>query len=362
MSASRSKRRGYAWIAATGLVSILLIVGSIIMFSVFRPSLPNENSPRIFIALGDSVSSGYGLLGYGASPEGVHTSLFFAKLEQEGHVNEYHNFATSGFTTSDLLGMLHGMAAEQLPLFRKARVISLNIGGNNILTPFLTYLSDLQVVSGTGNIMTGAGGVLSGSWAVVYEIISGLGSVASDTEETGFSIAGFRTGIGSILSGFGELFVGTREVIAGSPDVVSAWRGSLSPGLEAMFEEGVHVFTQEFREIISWLEANAPNATLIVNSLYNPIPKYVLMVSVPLTNWADVLIESMNRTIFEESARRGFLVSDISYYFFNRTDFMIFNLNPFAGGLSLDIVHPSAEGHERIAQLKHDTFVRGVGC
>ena len=360
MSASGSKGQEYILIAATGLVSTLLIAGTLIMFPVYRPSLPDEASPHIFIALGDSVSSGYGLIGYGTSPEGRHTSLFFTKLEQEGHVDEYHNFATSGFTTTDLLGMLHGMDTEELLLFQNARVISLNIGGNNILTSFLAYLSDLQVVSGTGNIITGAGGVLSGAWGVIYEIISGVESAVSDTEETGFSIGGVITGIGNILSGFGALLVGTGEIIAGSPDVVSAWRGSLSPELEAMFEEGVRTFSEEFREIITWLKVNAPDATIIVNSLYNPIPEDILMVSVPIASWADVLIESMNRTILEESARRGFLISDISYYFVNRTDFVVFNLNPFAGDLSLDIVHPNAEGHKRIAQLKHDTFVNGL--
>ena len=348
------KKKRYIIIAITGLLSIFLI--AVIFFFVYRPA-PDKIPPHIFIALGDSVSSGYGLPGYADSPEGSHTSLFFAKLEREGYVDEYHNFATSGFTTTDLLEMLHNINDEELRLFQNANIITLNIGGNNILTPFLAYFSNLQIAAGTGNIRTGAGGILSGAWGVIYEIISGVGSVVSDSEEGGFCVGNVIAGLGDIFSGLGTLIIGAGEIIAGSPDVVSAWRGSLSPELEAALEEGVQIFSKEFREIIEWLKAHAPDATIIVNSLYNPIPKDILTMSVPIANWANVLITSMNQTILEESELNSFLVTDISCYFFNRTDFMSFNLNPFAGDLSFDIVHPNAEGHKLIARLQYKTFV-----
>jgi len=359
-----TKKRRIVIIAIAGLLSTVLIAGAAIIFPIYRVSLdktPLEDTPlRGFIALGDSVSSGYGLPGYSASPDGGHTSLLFAKLEREGYVDEYHNFAVSGFTTSDLLEMLRNMGNEELLPFGNAHVISLNIGGNNILTPFLEYIADLQVVYGTGNILTGAGGVLSGAWGVMHEIMSGPGSASPSSDGTSLNVAGVLTGIGDILSGLGALIGGTREIIAGYHDAVATWRGSPSPELEAMLESGVRSFYDEFKEIIMWLEANAANATVIVNTIYNPIPQDILTVSIPISNWASVLIASMNQAIFDESDRRGFLVADIGYHLSGQTDLTSFNLNPLAGTLSLDIVHPNAEGHKLIALLNYATFVEGL--
>ena len=160
----------------------------------------------------------------------------------------------------------------------------------------------------------------------------------------------------AILSGLGEFFLGAREIISGSPHVVSTWRGRLSPELETMLEEGVRAFSQEFKDIINWLEANAPNATIIVNTIYNPIPQEILRVSIPISHWANAFIESMNYTIIRESESRDFLVSDIHSHFFNRPDLTNLNLNPFAGALSFDIVHPNGDGHSLIADLNYATF------
>jgi len=121
MKILESKRRKYVIITIAGLLSILLIAAAAIIFPIYRDPLGKTSSEKIslrtFIALGDSVSSGYGLPGYSASPEGGHTSLLFAKLEREGHVDEYHNFAISGFTTADLLELLRNMGGEELLLF-----------------------------------------------------------------------------------------------------------------------------------------------------------------------------------------------------------------------------------------------------
>jgi len=329
---------------------IVLIVYS------FQPS-SQRPLPHIYIALGDSVSSGYGLRGYIDSPEGRHSTLFFEKLYYLGYADEYINMAVSDFTTSMLLDLLESLDDECLRRFESASVITLNIGGNNILTPFLEYLVDLQVVTGVGNIRTGTGGVLSGGWAVIYEIINGVGGALSISDSTSFRVGGIVTGFGNIISGIGELFVGTGEIIAGSPDVIATWRGSLSPELEYMLNTGVYTFAEEFTQIISWLHLNAPDATIIVNTVHNPIPTDILLISVPMSNWASVLIESMNHIIVEKSLSNDFLVADTFSVLSNQMDLMIFNLNPFYGSISFDIVHPNEKGHELIAQLHYDVFI-----
>jgi len=309
--------------------------------------------PHIYIALGDSVSSGYGLAGYKTSPEERHTTIFFEMLKDGGYVDEYINMAVSGLTTTTLLQFLYEIDDERLDYFQNARIITLNIGGNNVLMPFLEYLSDLQIVSGASSIRTGADSVLIGAWGIVYELATGVGSVLSDYEEAELGVDGIILGIGNILSGIGEIIVGSGDVIAGSSNVVSTWRGSLSPELESILNEGVQTFSDEFIEIIEWLEANAPNATIIVNTIYNPIPQEILTASVAIYNWANILIESMNNTIIEESKEREYLVTDVSAYLSNQFDMMNFNLDPSGGDLSLDIIHPNALGHNLIAQLNY---------
>jgi len=316
---------------------------------------PTPSPPRVYIALGDSVTSGYGLPGYTYAPEGTHSSLFFEKLWLDDNVDVYRNKAISGYTTTTLLTFLNNLDSASLEYFTNAQVITLNIGGNNILTPFLGYLYDMQVVSGADNIASGAGGIVSGAWGAVSEIISGVGGFISD-EEVEFSFGNIVSGLGDVVSGVGEIIVGAGEIIGGSPDVVSTWRGYFSPELTTMLYEGVETFYNEFEQIITWLQTNAPGATIIVNTIYNPIPEEILMLSVPISVWAHLLVESMNSIILSTSETRRFLVTDLFSYMADRPDLFIFNLNPFYGEISFDFVHPNASGHVFIAQKNYATF------
>ena len=334
------KNKKYAKLFIPGLAVLCFFV------VIGTTSCYDQTAPHIYIALGDSVSSGYGLPGYAISPQGTHSSIFFEKLKKHGFVDQYHNMATSGFTTNMLLEMLNNTDTDNLSLFKNARIITLNIGGNNILLPFLNYLSGLQIIIGADSIRTGAAEVLSGTWGVAREPDLSVGSIIA--------------GIGRIASGISGVIAGTEEIIAGSSGIVSLWRGSLSPKLEAMLEEGIQAFAQEFIEIITWLEINAPNATVIVNTIHNPIPQEILRISVPLSNWANALILSMNGIIMGESEKRGYLTVDLHSYFLNRLYLTYFNLTPFSERFSFDFVHPNAQGHDLIARLHYVSFLKYI--
>jgi lysophospholipase L1-like esterase len=296
-------------------------------------------------------------MGYDTSPEGRHTYIFFERLKSEGYVTEYHNMAKSGFTTSDLLEMLHNVDRKKMKIFRNASVITLNIGGNNILQPFLAYTSEMRLLSGISDFQTGYSDVATGSRGFFRGIMSGFRSVFSDTLETNFRDVG--QGFRDIATGIGGMATGTWDIVRGSPGAVSVLRGSLSSELEAMLDECVLTFTNEFKEIILWIETKAPNAIIITNTIFNPIPQDILMVSVPLSNWANIFIESINTTIIEESKTSAYLVTDIYSHFSHQTNLMSFNLNPFSGSLSLDLVHPNATGHRLIAELNYQTLKQG---
>ena len=308
------------------------------------------NEPRYYIALGDSVSSGYGLTAPGYS----HPSKFFAMLENEGYVDNYVNMAVDGFTTTMLLNFLNSMENEKLRVFRDARIITLNIGGNNILHPFFNYLSNLGFASGADTIRAGAGDIAAGTRGV----FSGVGNILPESDLNTAVFTDVISGFGDIAAGARSIITGSGEIISGSVNALSTFAGSFSPKLRAELDNAVQTFSGEFIEIIAWLENNAPRATIIVNTVYNPIPQEILGASLEIANTTSTLIESINRVIIQKSESMEYLVTDIYSHLSNELSLMHFNLNPFAGNVSFDIVHPNAEGHNLIAQLNFETFMQ----
>jgi len=275
-------------------------------------------------------------------------------LKNEGYVDNYANMAVDGFTTTMLLEFLHGLDNDDLRIIRNARIITLNIGGNNFLQPFLSYLSSPRVASSASIIREGAGDILSGAWGVV----SGVRNIMPDS---GFS----TSGIADALSGAGDILAGTRSIIIGSEEIISRYlnlfstfTGSFSPELRAEMNKAIQIFSDEFDEIIAWLRTNAPKATIIANTVYNPFPQEILRASLEISNVSNALVESMNSVIVGKSESSKILVTDIHTYLSNQLSLMKFNLNPLAGSLSFDIIHPNAEGHNLIAQLNFATFMR----
>ena len=283
--------------------------------------------PHIYIALGDSVAAGYGL----NSIYERNTAMFRQKLEDSGYtyIEYYINKAVDGYTTTRVLNLLNNMDEEQRNLFGNARIITLNIGGNNILSPFREYLS--QSIDFGEVISEGVDGML-------------------EADGVGQALGGFALTIAEAL----------RDAITiAATDAAAVLFGSFTPELEALLEQGTQRFITEFGEIITWLETAAPNAAIIVNTVHNPLPQQILIVPVELSNRAEELISVMNGVIFEESEARGFLVADIHARFTNEayiTELTAFNLNPLVGELSIDIIHPNAYGHSIIAQLKYEQY------
>ena len=349
---SNITKAGLKWSGVLGW-SLLLIIISLTLFFLLRKPYAS-----VYIALGDSVASGYGLPTNNQDiPEGRYTYLFFEKIKKDGHVKKYHNMARNGYTTTDVLDMLENLNRKELRRFKKAKVVTINIGGNNILMPYLAHLSDLKVATGSGQISSGAGSIASGGREVWDETVYGVRSVFTDSLETKIDLRRIGSSLRNMASGFGEVFRGTWDTITGVPSAISTMAGTLTPELEEKLNQGVQIFYEEFTEIIIWIETNAPNATIIVNTVFNPIPKEIFRISVPMSEWVENLVVSMNTNIQETSKINGFLVADIHSHLSNNLRLMKFNVVPFANeSLSLDFVHPNAEGHKLIAEIIYATF------
>jgi len=328
----------------------ILTISIILYLIIHITSCPTPQ--RYYIALGDSVSAGYGL----TSPEESHPAVFFNLIKNDDYIDDYINMSVSGFTTSMLLEYLNNFDAEELRIIKNAHVITLNIGGNNILVPFLNYLSDSNFFSGVENIKLGTESVISGAYGIISGIKTRIENISSEQDDNNAASAGVISGISDVITGFGSIIIGTGEVISGYPEFFYILTGTFSPELKDTLENGVQTFSDDFINIITWIKERAPKAVIIVNTIYNPIPHEVLRSSVEISIAANLLIESMNSIIIQESKSGGYLVTDIYSHLSYQLNMMKFNINPSVGDLSFDIIHPNAEGHNLIALLNYETF------
>jgi len=258
-----------------------------------------------------------------------------------------------------LLEYLNSIDKDELKKIKNAKVVTLNIGGNNVLVPFIEHLTNLQIASGVENVKSGAEGVASGTRDLFSGLVSSFRSIFNDQEVDTSAIEKVKSGYEEMIAGLENILTGTGEIITGYLDLLEIFFGSFSTELKDDLEKGILAFSDEFNEIITWIEKKAPKATIIVNTIYNPVPLEVLNTSIEIAIIANMLVETMNSIIINESKSRGFLVTDVYTNLSEQLEMMLFNINPFIGDLSFDVVHPNTEGHRLIAQLNYETFIQG---
>ena len=335
---------------------------------------PEPEPDRFYIALGDSVSAGYGI----HSSAYRHSDIFFEMLYQSGVANEYVNIAVDGMTTTGLLRLLQDMPEEDLYMFENAAVITLNIGGNNILRPFLDYLPDADEVAA----------MVSETMDLIEEAIDTINRLIEffeESQDTITEVVDFATDIMGVVNNFsiGDVmrlreFINRASVIDDAVVVFDGFAalesdamdifnratelqmlsalavlgGNFSPQLAAQLNNGVRTFEYEFAEIITWLENNAPDALIIVNTVYNPIPRDISGFSLEISNQAHSRIREINQIIHRQSTGGAFIVSDV---------YTILSNAPQLSNFSLDFVHPNPAGHSLIAQRNFQDFLVYVG-
>ncbi|MCL2378531.1 MAG: SGNH/GDSL hydrolase family protein [Defluviitaleaceae bacterium] len=319
------------------------------------PPPPEPQAPRVYIALGDSVPAGFGV----AYTE-RYTALLFEGLYERDYVDKYVNFAEDGFTTTLLLDLLNNMSEDELNLFQNAHLVTINIGGNDILTPLIDYLPTPDDVMD----------IIYELWEFVQEtmeIIPEVMDIASGFQEALDNFSLWRVwelpalnrmvqDASPVLGDVTDMFdrVGDLQVVRMLPMLY----GSFSPELDAALMRGVASFAVEFNDVIRWVNTHALDAVIIVNTVYNPIPNHAFGMSLEgISGRANTLIQSINRIILEGSVAEGYLVADIFTHFAYEPDNMMnFFIDASQLTLSFDIIHPSAVGHELIAGINYELF------
>ena len=326
-------------------IRIILSVIIILCLTFLISSCPYAS--RYYVALGDSVSAGYGL----TSNDESYPAILYNLLKKDGYANNYENMSVNGYTTTMLLEQLNNLDNEEMRILGNAQIITLNIGGNNLVVPFFNYLSKYKITYGIDEIRPRIESIIRNALNLIYGVRS-RGQIFNPNPDLSRAI------INDIVSRINAVIerYGNEEVTSNLKAISSILKGSFSAELNYELEKGVNAFTNEFKDIIIWLKINAPKATIIVNTVYNPIPQEILGESLEIYSITNKLIESMNNIIILESQSSGFNVTDTYNYLSSELDMMIFNLNPYEGNLSLDLIHPNADGHKRIAELNYEVF------
>lgn len=234
-----------------------------------------ETDDTVYVALGDSVPYGYGLANPAAES---YVNLFAGMMEADGAGVTTFNQSVSGLTSAQLLAALSGLSAGDAALLASADVITLNIGGNDVLGTVLAYLVTQGIIDTSGNVLN--------PQALATIDLTALSGT-----------------LGTAATNFGA----------------------------------------NYAAIITLLKQAAPNAELIVSTIYNPIPDTLTTLAA-----ADTFITAMNSVIWGLQSTGGYKIAD-TYTAFAEAAVPVTNVNlPY----SVDI-HPNAAGHELMAELHY---------
>jgi lysophospholipase L1-like esterase len=261
----------------------LLFITFIFAISVTVTSAKTE-APSNYTSLGDSIA--YGM---SATPNNGFVELFYNNLKTGNVEAEFtlNNFGTPGDTSSDLLNKLQTNLDIQNSL-KSASVITVSIGGNNVLKPIIAAMCEAFQLDPTSPTLT-------------KEI---------------------------------------SEKVNASPDGQAQVQTILSSKkLETSLVAGTIRFTNDWIKIISEIKRISPNARLYIITLYNPEPSNTTF---------DQAIQTMNRSILAGAASGGYFIADVYTVFKNYkgleplVDFSITGSNADP--------HPTNKGHEIIFQ------------
>lgn len=233
-----------------------------------------------YVALGDSIATGYGL---------TDLSQSYVRLIGEKFEISPKNYAVNGMDTTGLLALLREENGDELrDELKKADLITVSIGGNNVLKPLMAW---------------------------IREEFSVLGKPLSE-----LSMKEIYTMVVSLLKNQVQFHE-----------------------LEELASEGVQRFqNKEFQEIISTIKELNPGAHLIVQTIYDP---FINFPGDLLRDLAGKSLKSMNDTIMEHSmGGEAYDVARVELAFLN--DHTII---PKTNMLKLD-PHPTIYGHGLIFQ------------
>ena len=244
---------------------------------------------KSYVALGDSITTGYGL---------AENETGFARQVADSNGYTLTNLAQNGVTSSMLLTSLSN--SEVSSAIASADLITVTIGGNDLMNALYAYLAD------------------------AYNTQNNTGITADDVKA---SLAGTLSEIPQVA-----MLSFAASKIPDFPNSTAA-------------NTALSTFATNFSSIISAIKGNNSSAEIIVVNQYNPYSRLSTGNLLDLSA-LDSAVQALN-TAISSGATAGYTVADVYTAFEEATE------NPCNASVSLPSInldfHPNAAGHSLIA-------------
>ncbi|MDQ7095056.1 GDSL-type esterase/lipase family protein [Desulfosporosinus sp. PR] len=267
---------------------VVLIIVCLISFpmSMLLPlsAEAQADSSGDYISLGDSIAYGFN------APSGQgYSDLFSAYLKGRPELAglQFANLAHPGDESNDLLAKLQNSAAAQKDL-SQARVVTISIGGNNLLGPVIRALAE------------------------VYHLDP------SDPQ---------------LYSELGQALKADKALAS------TLFQLALSGNIETELDTGVATFRTDWPQILQSVQSLAPGSQIYVLNVYNPFAQ-----DNPFFSLVDPYIQQINKII---ETGQGYSYADIYTCFLQESAQKPLNYDLLQGNFD---PHPTLQGHQLIFQ------------
>ncbi|HEX2924914.1 MAG TPA: GDSL-type esterase/lipase family protein [Ruminiclostridium sp.] len=280
------------------IVSLLLCLALVLGMAPFKAVDAADKSVPAYVALGDSITTGFGLSSFtnGDIKNKTNPQSFVVKLGKKLGMDTV-NLGVEGYGSTELLKLITNPSSQQksdIDRLKKASLVTITVGGNNLLIPLIS--------------------------AVNAKLGSGKSIYTSNASEIQTAVLGLLFDQTSLTN------------------------------LENALKDGVLKFTGdakqkkpgEFAAIISQIKRLNPKAKIIVQTLYNPYKDLLF------PEFAGYL-DAMNSAIINgSSGGKNYMVADVASAFANEEKGSA--LVNSDNGKIFD-PHPTAKGHDVIYTL-----------
>lgn len=259
-----------------------------------------SDTPDTFVALGDSISTGYGLAGY--TPPSLtapaYASESFVELLKTNNQFIGTNLALDGLTSAQLAAATNPnlLNGTQKAILQNASMISVTIGGNDLLGAFYTAMANAMSITVTPETMP----------AIMAAIIAGASGIPGTETQAR------------------QLFMAISSVVGNMTTIVGN-------------------FGTQLTTIITNLKTINPTAVIVLQTIANP---YKDVPNQSISGFLSQALDPFN-TAITNGAMAGYMVADVSAAFEASAEVLTNATNP---QMPLD-PHPNAAGHKVIADL-----------
>ncbi len=251
--------------------------------------------PGIYLALGDSISTGYGL---------EDSNYGFATAVSELSGLELATRAVNGATANDVYNQLSSGELDET--IGSAQLITLTCGGNDMLDILYGQIADAYNKTASEDISA--------------ENVSAILADSSDSR---------------------------RMLLALRALVILAGNEEQEPFVKTdAFAEGIEQYKDSLKKIIKYIRERNPDAQIVVATQYNPYKSFENSDFSVIYTSIDDCLSVLNEVVVSGAEKMNYTVADV-YTAFRSSDANLCNSDPET--MNLDF-HPNFAGHGVIAQ------------